>query len=112
MKLENYSENYKLLVIEALRILQDHEAKLSATHNDANPIVCGHYFDEMRAQTLQSDGRTFIATKDNTFMGFINYYKTKDQTLIETSASQNFISISDLCVLPTFQRQGVAHFLL
>ena len=90
--------------------LQEHERRIHDTRLPGEAIADAYL--AWMARKTRAGGAVFVAEADGAFAGFAAGWVEEGASPAETPDSSRCGFISDVCVLPTFRRRGVAQRLL
>ena len=110
--IKHYINENKTDLIQALFELQSHEYSLSDTRKSSTMELAENYLNELIGNVHKHKGAILIAIDDNGFLGFIAYYYVSENTIFEVDDSNNYVLVSDICVLTKYRGCGVATLLL
>ena len=111
-KIIEYNPEFKVDLITALMELQMHEHGLSDTRKSPSIKNCEEYFSVLLKNIETQEGKIFVCLQGNVFTGFVSYYIEQNEVIFEEDNSNIYALISDICVLKSFQNQGIAGHLL
>ena len=96
---------------QALIELQDVERALDDTRLPGHPIAAP-YLAWMERSAAEQAGAIFVGEVAGAFAGFVACWVTREDNLAETSDSNTYGYLADLCVVSRFRGRGVAGRLL
>ena len=91
--------------------LQNYEMRLHATRLPGEQVADA-YVVWLRRQAAEKSGALLVAEHEGAFAGFTVGWIVEDHHITETEDSNRFGYISDICALPDYRGQRIAHHLL
>lgn len=98
IKIKKYSIGYKQFMIEASQELEQHE----------HLKLAKNYLQIMLDNIQESNSEIFISFIKEQPNGFISYHYVNDDTVFETDDSNRYALISDICISPKYNYQGLS----
>lgn len=95
----------------AMIALQEHESRLHATRLPGEQIADA-YLARLQGEAAEKSGAILVAEKSGVFAGFIVGWIAQHYNIPETADSNRFGFVSDICVMPPYRGQRIAHRLL
>jgi ribosomal protein S18 acetylase RimI-like enzyme len=100
--------NLRLAMIE----LQEQERRLDATTRLPGEQIADAYLARLQQEVAQKRGAMFVAERNGVFAGFAVGWIIERDHIPESSDSNRFGYLSDICVMPAYRRQKIAQRLL
>jgi ribosomal protein S18 acetylase RimI-like enzyme len=91
--------------------LQEYERRLHPTRLPGEQIA-DQYLAWLQLQAAEKSGATFVAEIDGAFAGFAVGWIAQHHNIPETAEANRFGFLSDICVMPAYRGQRIAHRLL
>jgi len=91
--------------------LQDTEAALEPDRLRSSPELADQYISYLKSQCQSHDGKILIALSDGSAVGFVAVWRGFDIENLITSL-HSFAYVSDIAVLPEYQKRGIAKRLM
>ena len=91
--------------------LQEYERRLHATRLPGEQIADA-YLAWLQRQAAEKSGAMLVAECDGSFAGFAVGWITEHDHIAETTDANRFAYLNDLCVMPAYRGQRIAHQLL
>lgn len=91
--------------------LQATEAALELDRLHSSSELVGRYITYLKSQCESHDGKILVALSDSSVAGFVAVWRESDAENLITSL-HSFAYISDIAVLPEYQRGGIAKGLM
>lgn len=91
--------------------LQEYERRLHATRLPGEQIADA-YLGWLQRQAAEKSGAMLVAECDGSFAGFAVGWIAEHDHIAETTDANHFAYLNDLCVMPAYRGQRIAHQLL
>ena len=91
--------------------LQEHERRLHASRLPGQEIADA-YLAWLQREAAEKCGAIFVAESDGVFAGFAVGWIAEHHNIAESAASNRFGHLSDICVMPPYRGQRIAHRLV
>jgi ribosomal protein S18 acetylase RimI-like enzyme len=106
-----FNTNHEEGLIRCISHLQDTESSLEPDRLRASTALSEAYASHLKSQCRSKNGQIFVAIADSLVVGFVALWQESDADNLITSL-KSYAYISDIVVLPAYQRSGFAKSLM
>jgi ribosomal protein S18 acetylase RimI-like enzyme len=107
----DFNPQYAEGLRQCFSYLQDTEAALEPDRLNSSSALAEQYISYLKSQCQSHNGKIFVALADGSVAGFVAVWRESDANNLITSL-HSFAYVSDIAVLPEYQRGGIAKRLM
>ena len=107
-----YQEADREAVLQAIFVLQEHEFSMSSTRCQPSLVLSVQCLREIQKTCAKNNGQILVGHQKQDVVGFVAYHYESTTFGCETTDSNHFAMVSQICVLPQFRCQNNGYQLL